>query len=88
MKYTVVVKTIISSNGDFERTRWNNIPKRIIKFLLKYHFSFKVGIANNIVNIETAKNYIEVYTKDTFFSLNRTIDHKLRMKLNRLGKRV
>ena len=67
MKYTVVVKDIISSNGDFVRQRFNNVSKKIIKFLLKYHFSFMVGIAENVVNREEAKNYIEIYKKSTSF---------------------
>lgn len=63
MKYTVVVKEITSSNGDFKRQRFNNVNKRIIRFLIKYQFSFTVGIIDNIVNKKTAKNYIEIYKK-------------------------
>lgn len=63
MKYTVVVKNITSSNGDYKRTRFNNVGKSIIKFLLKHNYSFMVGIANNTVNTESAKNYIEVFLK-------------------------
>lgn len=66
-KYTVVVKEITSTDGKFNRKRFNNVKGSIIKFLVKHSFSFQVGIANHTVNMETAKNYIEVYLKSDFF---------------------
>ena len=63
MRYTVVVKEIIDSKGNYKRQRFNNVNKRIIKFLLKHNFSFMVAIANNVVNRESAYKYIEVFLK-------------------------
>lgn len=86
MKYTVVVKDIISSNGDFVRQRFNNVSKKIIKFLLKYHFSFMVGIAKNVVNREEAKNYIEVYKKSTSFVSDDESNRNFRLNVLLLDK--
>jgi len=65
-RYTVVVKEITSSNGDYNRKRFNNVSPKIIDYLLKNKFSFKVGIADNTVNRKSAENYIEVYEKSMF----------------------
>ena len=81
MKYTVVVKHIISTKGDHERWRYDNVNKRIINFLVKEQYNFSVGIINNIVNRPTAKNYIEIYTKG-FYDENL----KLFYKLDKYGK--
>jgi len=65
-KYTVVVKEITSSNGDYNKRRFNNVSPKIIKYLLKNKFSFMVGIADNTVNRKSAENYIEVFEKNMF----------------------
>lgn len=91
MKYTVVVKHFTSTNGNYSRRRYDNVPKRIIKFLLKYHFSFQVGIAKNTANMKTAEHYIEIYAKNTLFlkksnEENTSLNLKLYKKLRHLGK--
>lgn len=81
MRYTVVVKRIISSNGDFERQRYNNVSKKIVKFLMKYNYSFSIGIYNFVVNCKTSQNYIEVYKKGDDY-----LDELLETVLRRLEK--
>lgn len=71
MKYTVVVKEIIDGNGNFNKIRFNNVKSKIVKFLLKYNFSFMVSIADNTVNKESAKNYIEIFLKETHIIVGR-----------------
>lgn len=72
MRYTVVVKEVIGSNCSFKRVRrFNNVKGNIVRFLLKHNFCFKVGIANNIINEQTAKNYIEIYLKESHIIIGR-----------------
>lgn len=68
-KYTVVVKNITSSNGDYSRKRFNNVSPKIIKWLIKTKYNFKVGIIDGIINRPQAENYIEIFTKHEQFDL-------------------
>ena len=86
-KYTVVVKEIISTDGKFNRKRFNNVKGSIIKFLAKNSFSFQVGIANHTVNRKTAENYIEVYLKSDFFiSDDKESNHNALLNLKLMNK--
>ena len=65
-KLTVVVK---EEHGKFftKKKRFNFVSPRIIKFLVKHHFSFKFAISpENVVNSERAKNYLEIFMKREF----------------------
>lgn len=92
MNYTVVVKEIYSSNGDYNRYRYNDVSQKIVKFLLKNGFSFTVGIFNNIVNGETSETYIEIFTKSVLGLTQKSYDNELANEklfelLNRIGKK-
>lgn len=95
MKYTVVVKEIIGKNGKHKRTRFNEVKKSIIKFLLKYNYCFKVGIYDYKVYRKSAENYIEIFLKKPFYYFSgeeelekaKQLDCLLLKKLEKLSKK-
>lgn len=66
MKYSVRIMEHGLSHYE-KGKRYNNVPKRFIKFLLKNKFCFNFGINTKKMTVysEYASHYIEVYLKPT-----------------------
>lgn len=91
MKYTVRIMSS-KNTGHYEKSkRYNNVSKRILKFLIRNKFCFTTGInySRNTVYDRYAYNYIEVYLKPEHFLDYGEIDYNkwCNNKLERFLKR-
>ena len=95
MKYSVRIMVPDNKGRYGKGKRYNYIPKKILKFLIRHEFCFTIGInySRNTVYDRYASNYVEVYLKSErnhcgYYNVNKYLNDRLERILAKYGRKT